>query len=239
MCLGIPGEVVEFLTDQPDLARVDVSGVRRVINIGLLADDPPEPGEWVLIHVGFALSKIDEQEAAAAIRRLAASRNWPIQVETWDKLSPVYHKVVQLFTAILVFLRVAIILVVVFSITNTITMTVYERFREIGSIRAIGTSRGGVESLLALGLRTLARGADVHHRDAGLLRHGERARVERVRELLVVLGNHAGAAAVRAVELHQLDAEHIEFPPIPPSHHIQREAPAGDRVDCRALPGDQ
>jgi putative ABC transport system permease protein len=90
------------------------------------------------------------EEAAATIRQLAASRNWPIQVETWDKLSPVYHKVVQLFTAILVFLRVAIILVVVFSITNTITMTVYERFREIGSIRAIGTSRGGVTALFIL-----------------------------------------------------------------------------------------
>jgi hydrogenase expression/formation protein HypC len=67
MCLGIPGEVIERLPDQPDLAKVNVSGVRRVINIGLLADDPPEPGEWVLIHVGFALSKIDEGEADAAL----------------------------------------------------------------------------------------------------------------------------------------------------------------------------
>ncbi len=71
MCLGIPGEVVGILPDQPDLARVDVSGVRRVISIGLLADDPPAPGEWVLIHVGFALSKIDEAEAAAALAFLA------------------------------------------------------------------------------------------------------------------------------------------------------------------------
>src|SRR5262249_31228948 len=71
MCLGIPGEVIEFLPEQPDLARVDVSGVRRVINVGLLADAPPEPGEWVLIHVGFALSKIDEAEAAAALDFLA------------------------------------------------------------------------------------------------------------------------------------------------------------------------
>ena len=70
MCLGIPGEVIEFIPDQPDLARVDVSGVRRVINIGLLSDDPPKPGEWVLIHVGFALSKIDEAEAAAAMQFL-------------------------------------------------------------------------------------------------------------------------------------------------------------------------
>jgi len=67
MCLGIPGEVIEVLTEQPDLAKVDVSGVRRLINVGLLTDDPPVPGEWVLIHVGFALSKIDEDEAASAL----------------------------------------------------------------------------------------------------------------------------------------------------------------------------
>jgi hydrogenase expression/formation protein HypC len=71
MCLGIPGEVIEFLPDQPDLARVDVSGVRRVINVGLLSDEPPVPGDWVLIHVGFALSKIDEEEAASALAFLA------------------------------------------------------------------------------------------------------------------------------------------------------------------------
>jgi hydrogenase expression/formation protein HypC len=70
MCLGIPGEVIEFLPDQPDLARVDVSGVKRVINIGLLADEKVEAGDWVLIHVGFALSKIDEAEAAAALQFL-------------------------------------------------------------------------------------------------------------------------------------------------------------------------
>ena len=70
MCLGIPGEVIELHPEQPDLAKVAVSGVRRMINIGLLADDPPVPGEWVLIHVGFALSKIDEQEAAAAMQFL-------------------------------------------------------------------------------------------------------------------------------------------------------------------------
>ena len=56
--------------DHADLAKVNVSGVRRLINIGLLADDPPKPGEWVLIHVGFALSKIDEAEAAAAMQFL-------------------------------------------------------------------------------------------------------------------------------------------------------------------------
>jgi hydrogenase expression/formation protein HypC len=67
MCLGIPGEVVELYADRNDLAMVDVSGVRRAINIGLLEDENVQPGDWVLIHVGFALSKIDEEEAAAAL----------------------------------------------------------------------------------------------------------------------------------------------------------------------------
>jgi hydrogenase expression/formation protein HypC len=70
MCLGIPGEVIEVLTDRPDLARVDVSGVKRAINIGLLAEEKVGPGDWVLIHVGFALSKIDEDEAKAAMEFL-------------------------------------------------------------------------------------------------------------------------------------------------------------------------
>jgi hydrogenase expression/formation protein HypC len=67
MCLGIPGEIVEILPDQPDLAKVDVSGVRRNINIGLITEEDPRPGDWILIHVGFALSKIDEAEARAAM----------------------------------------------------------------------------------------------------------------------------------------------------------------------------
>ncbi|HEX4541106.1 MAG TPA: HypC/HybG/HupF family hydrogenase formation chaperone [Acidimicrobiales bacterium] len=70
MCLGIPGEVVELLPDQPDLATVDVSGVRRSINVGLLENEVVSPGDWVLIHVGFAMSKIDEDEARAALEFL-------------------------------------------------------------------------------------------------------------------------------------------------------------------------
>jgi hydrogenase expression/formation protein HypC len=70
MCLGIPGEVVELLDDRTDLAKVDVSGVRRAINIGLLENETLVPGDWVLIHVGFALSKIDEDEARAALEFL-------------------------------------------------------------------------------------------------------------------------------------------------------------------------
>jgi hydrogenase expression/formation protein HypC len=70
MCLGIPGQLVELDPDNDQLARVDVTGVRRMINIGLLEDEVLAPGDWVLIHVGFAMSKIDEEEAAVALASL-------------------------------------------------------------------------------------------------------------------------------------------------------------------------
>jgi hydrogenase expression/formation protein HypC len=70
MCLGIPGQIVELGTGHQHLAKVEVAGVRRNINIGLLEDEPLEPGDWVLIHVGFAMSKIDELEAARALEGL-------------------------------------------------------------------------------------------------------------------------------------------------------------------------
>lgn len=70
MCLGIPGQLVEFVDSHDHLARVDVSGVTRVINIGLLEDEALVPGDWVLIHVGFAMSKIDEEEANLALESL-------------------------------------------------------------------------------------------------------------------------------------------------------------------------
>jgi hydrogenase expression/formation protein HypC len=71
MCLGIPGELVTTATEQPDLAVVEVSGVRRKINVALLADQDLRPGDWVLVHVGFALSKISEDEARAVLAFLA------------------------------------------------------------------------------------------------------------------------------------------------------------------------
>jgi len=70
MCLGIPGEVVELFDDNPHLAKVEITGVRRMINIGLLEDEHLVVGDWVLIHVGFAMSKIDEAEAARALEGL-------------------------------------------------------------------------------------------------------------------------------------------------------------------------
>jgi hydrogenase expression/formation protein HypC len=72
MCLAIPGQIVEFSADQPLLAKVDVAGVKRSINIGLLADEPLDVGDWVLIHVGFAMSKIGEQEARDQLTMIAA-----------------------------------------------------------------------------------------------------------------------------------------------------------------------
>jgi hydrogenase expression/formation protein HypC len=70
MCLAIPGQVVELLASHEHLAKVDVSGVGRIVNIGLLDDVALQPGDWVLIHVGFAMSKIDEEEAALALASL-------------------------------------------------------------------------------------------------------------------------------------------------------------------------
>ncbi|MGD0473641.1 MAG: HypC/HybG/HupF family hydrogenase formation chaperone [Candidatus Velthaea sp.] len=72
MCLAIPGQIVELLAEQPMLAKVDVSGVRRNVNIGLLEESAVGPGDWVLIHVGFALSKIGATEAHEQLRMLRA-----------------------------------------------------------------------------------------------------------------------------------------------------------------------
>jgi hydrogenase expression/formation protein HypC len=70
VCLGIPGEIVEILSEHEDLAMVSVEGVKRAVNVGLLHDEGVQPGDWILIHVGFALSKIDEAEAKAALEWL-------------------------------------------------------------------------------------------------------------------------------------------------------------------------
>jgi hydrogenase expression/formation protein HypC len=72
MCLGIPAQVVEIRDRSGGLAVVDISGVRREVSVALIDDagTPVVPGEWVLIHVGFALARIDEDEAARTIALL-------------------------------------------------------------------------------------------------------------------------------------------------------------------------
>jgi hydrogenase expression/formation protein HypC len=72
MCLAIPGRIVEIAAGQDLVATVEVTGVRRKVQLGLLQDDMPRTGDWVLIHVGFAMSKISEQDAAEQMRLLAA-----------------------------------------------------------------------------------------------------------------------------------------------------------------------
>jgi hydrogenase expression/formation protein HypC len=70
MCLGIPGQIVEFVDDANNIAKVEVSGVKRNVNVMLVRPDGLQPGDWVLIHVGFAMSKIDELEAQETLRVL-------------------------------------------------------------------------------------------------------------------------------------------------------------------------
>ena len=74
MCLAIPGQVVAIIDEQNRLARVTVAGVQRTVNIGLLDREDTgqgvSAGDWVLIHVGFAISQVDEAEAAATLELL-------------------------------------------------------------------------------------------------------------------------------------------------------------------------
>jgi hydrogenase expression/formation protein HypC len=72
MCLAIPGQIIELVDESNRLARVDVAGVQRNVNVGLLDADGAGvgPGDWVLIHVGFAMSKVDEEEALETRRQL-------------------------------------------------------------------------------------------------------------------------------------------------------------------------
>jgi hydrogenase expression/formation protein HypC len=88
MCLGIPGRIIEITDAENCLAKVDVSGVRRIISVRLLEKDVPQPDEWVLVHVGFAMAKIDETEALltlAAVKRLGEA--YSDEIEAFDSSS--------------------------------------------------------------------------------------------------------------------------------------------------------
>jgi len=85
MCLGIPGQVVDIVDAEQSLAKVDVNGVRRNISVRLLADDNLQVGDWVLVHVGFAMAKIDETEALltlAAVKKLGDA--YTTELEAFD-----------------------------------------------------------------------------------------------------------------------------------------------------------
>jgi len=70
MCLAIPGRIVEIIDRENSIAKVEVGGVKRSVNIGMLDQDDTKIGDYVLIHVGFAMSKVDEAEAEATLRTL-------------------------------------------------------------------------------------------------------------------------------------------------------------------------
>lgn len=75
MCLGLPARIVGPAADHPDLAIVDMAGTRRLVSLGVL-DEPARatPGTWVLVHMGYALSVMSEQEARDAVRALEDER---------------------------------------------------------------------------------------------------------------------------------------------------------------------
>jgi len=81
MCLAIPGRVVEFVDAENHIAKVDVGGVRRNVNTAMLEDEGVQVGDYVLIHVGFAMSKIDEREAEETLRLLKEIGEYEAEVD--------------------------------------------------------------------------------------------------------------------------------------------------------------
>ena len=86
MCLGIPGQIVEIVDASNKLALVDVGGVRRAVNVAFIVDAEHTVadcvGDWVLVHVGFAMVRIDEQEAAATLELLREMDEYHSEVDS-------------------------------------------------------------------------------------------------------------------------------------------------------------
>lgn len=86
MCLGIPGRVVEMVDPANHLAKVDVNGIRRIISVRLLAGENLALDDWVLVHVGFAMAKIDQHEAdltLAAVKNMG--KTYYDELDAFDK----------------------------------------------------------------------------------------------------------------------------------------------------------
>ncbi len=81
MCLAIPGKIVEIVDVDNRIAKVEVGGVKRNINIGMLGEDEVCIGDYVLIHVGFAMSKVDEHEAHETLRVLKEIGEFDLELE--------------------------------------------------------------------------------------------------------------------------------------------------------------
>lgn len=81
MCLAIPGKIVEIVDEENQIAKVEVGGVRRNVNIGMLDKEDARIGDYVLIHVGFAMSKIDEKEAQETLRLLEELGSYETEID--------------------------------------------------------------------------------------------------------------------------------------------------------------
>jgi hydrogenase expression/formation protein HypC len=81
MCLAIPGKIVEIVDAENSIAKVEVGGVKRNINIGMLGEEEARVGDYVLIHVGFAMSKVDEKEAEETLRVLKEIGEFDLELE--------------------------------------------------------------------------------------------------------------------------------------------------------------
>jgi len=81
MCLAIPGKIVEIVDDENRIAKVEVGGVKRNVNIGMLSEEDTRVGDYVLIHVGFAMSKVDEHEAQETLRLLKELGEFDLEFE--------------------------------------------------------------------------------------------------------------------------------------------------------------
>ena len=81
MCLAIPGRIVEIVDEDNRIAKVEVGGVKRNVNIGMLDKDEARVGDYVLIHVGFAMSKVDEAQAQETLRMLKEIGEFDLEFE--------------------------------------------------------------------------------------------------------------------------------------------------------------
>ncbi len=81
MCLAIPGKIVEIVDAENSIAKVEVGGVKRNVNIGMLGEEEARVGDYVLIHVGFAMSKVDEKEAEETLRVLQEIGEFDLELE--------------------------------------------------------------------------------------------------------------------------------------------------------------
>jgi len=87
MCLAIPGKIVEIVDHENRIAKVEVGGVKRNVNIGMLSEDDTNVGDYVLIHVGFAMSKVDEYEAQETLRLLKELGEFDLEFEQFKTTS--------------------------------------------------------------------------------------------------------------------------------------------------------